>query len=102
MEKSGWQVTAGLLAIACLALGVGIAGNRTALAETTRQLHDAQAAKKPEMETLTVIKHEPCPSVEYGRPAVNQQCKGGVLLERTSTGWTSVTSGGRAIACDDG
>lgn len=102
MEKTGWQIAAGVLGIACAGLAVGVAANRNALAETQRQLAEVKASKQPEQETLTIVKREPCPDVSMPQPEPNTECRGGVLLRRTDSGWVSVTHNGYAVRCNGG
>lgn len=99
MEKTGWQVTALLLGLGCIGLGVALGANKAALAETQRQLVNAKNAKKPETVHVTEIHREPCPRATL--PLVDEatECRGGVLLRRTSAGWESVTNNGRAVGC---
>jgi hypothetical protein len=101
MEKTGWQVTAGLLAIATVGLGLGVIANKNALAEANRMLQEARDAKTPatETETITVIQREPCPFQVLPATDTNTQCRGGVLLRKKPNGWESITVNGRAATC---
>lgn len=101
MEKTGWQVTAGILAITTVGLALGVVANKNALAEAHRMLAEARSAKAPatETETITVIQREPCPFQTLPATDANTECRGGVLLRRTANGWESITVNGRAAGC---
>lgn len=99
MDKTGWQVTAGILAITSVGLALGVVANKAALAEANRMLTEARQAKMPATETLTVIQREPCPGEAMPASDGDTECRGGVLLRKTSEGWESVTVNGQAITC---
>ena len=99
MEKTGWQIAAGVLAIACVGLSLGVVANKSALAESKRLLQEARNEKQPKSETLTVIQREPCPYHVLPFEDPSTECRGGVLLRRTADGWESVMTNGRATAC---
>ena len=101
MEKTGWQVTAGVLAIATVGLGLGVIANKNALAEANRMLQESRNAKSPapETETITIVQREPCPFQVMPATDENTECRGGVLLRKTQDGWESITVNGRAATC---
>lgn len=99
MEKTGWQVTALAFGTLCAGLALALGANKAALAETERQLENARNAKRPETVTVTEIQREPCPFTTLPATDPNTQCRGGVLLKRTATGWESVTNNGKAVRC---
>lgn len=103
MEKAGWQVAAFAAGMLAIAGGFGTYANKKAAEQALVDLRVAQAANK---ETVTV--HEihrgeciPAPEDSIGaKPWPNgAECKGGVLLMRTATGWESIISNGRSIPC---
>jgi hypothetical protein len=93
MDKTGWQVTALLLGMLSVGLGLALGANKAALAETERQLTNAKNNKP---RTVEVYRTEqlPCPAFDDVT-----QCRGGVLLRKTLSGWESVTRDGNAVAC---
>ncbi len=99
MEKTGWQVTALLLGMGCIGLGLAVGANRAALAETERQLTNARNTRPaaPPVEVYRV-EREPCP-LTTSKSSERVRCMGGVVLERTSDGWNSVLQQGRAMTC---
>lgn len=102
MEKAGWQITTGALAITCIGLTLGVIANKNALAETQRHLAEIKESKKPETETLTIVQREPCPYSTLPMTDDKTECRGGVLLTRTENGWVSVTNKGKAVGCNGG
>jgi hypothetical protein len=105
MDKAGWQVTAGIAGIIAVAALFAAIANGRAAAQAYEDLKVARAEKK---ETVTVhefhqaecIPTRPDPAASKPWPP-GASCKGGVLLKKTPTGWESIVSNGRPIACRD-
>jgi len=105
MDKAGWQVACGVLSIALVGAGFALTANRQALAQATEDLKAART-----VETVTVHEvHKPvCPEAPASKqfeagdvvpwPA-GAKCMGGRLIEKTGSGWESVTHQGRAVLC---
>lgn len=98
MDKSGWQITSGLLAMALIGAGFALMATRGVLAQ---ERNDRQACPTVEPETVIVREHTEPVTVRVGGMPVpdNVSCRGGVYLIRTEQGIESLTENGRAISC---
>lgn len=95
MDKGGWQVASGILAMALIGSGFALMATRGVLAQE-RNDRAPCAAVEPE----TVVIRESAPVHLTGMPVPdNVSCRGGVYLIRTEQGIESLTQNGRAIAC---
>ena len=98
MDKAGWQVTSGILALAAVGGIFGTVANKRALQQ---QLASERTCPSP-----AVADPPPCPShqqLHYGLMEWPDgvRCQGGVLLIRTAQGFESLTQRGRAMACTE-
>lgn len=102
MEKTGWQVTAGILALIAVGGMFGTVANKRAADHAMGELESARNAKR-ETVIVTEVHREPClpdpPAIGRGPYPPGAQCIGGVLLQRTAKGWESITHAGKAITC---
>lgn len=98
MDKAGWQVTAGVMAMALVGTGFALIATRGVLAQ---ERNDRQACPTVEPETVIVREHTEPVTVRLGGMPVpdNVSCRGGVYLIRTEQGIESLTENGRAISC---
>lgn len=75
-------------------------GNRVVANQAVIDLKHAEASKA-QVVTLEKVVQGPCVPDKIGEapypPAA--ECRGGTLLQRTATGWESITHNGRAIRC---
>lgn len=103
MDKSGWQITSAVLAMALVGAGFALQANRTALAQANE---DLKAAKTVETVTVHEVHREACqpsstqlPDSEVIPWPAGAKCMGGRLISRTADGWESVTHKGRPVIC---
>lgn len=98
MDKAGWQVAAGVMAMALVGTGFALLATRGVLAQ---ERNDRQACATVEPETVIVREHTEPVTVRLGGMPVpdNVSCRGGVYLIRTEQGIESLTKDGRAISC---
>ncbi len=98
MDKAGWQVASGVLAMALIGTGFALTATRGVLAQ---ERNDRQACPTVEPETVVVREHTQPITVQLdGMPVPdNVSCRGGVYLIRTEQGIESLTKNGRAISC---
>lgn len=103
MDKGVWQITSGVLAIALVGAGFALQANRAALAQANE---DLKAAKTVETVTVHEVHRAACPKdatqlpenevVPWPRTA---KCIGGRLINKTASGWESITHRGRPVIC---
>jgi hypothetical protein len=99
MEKAGWQVASGVLALVAVGGIFGTMVNKQALAERVSYERPC-----PEPSTETAIVREQIP--QQPRYGVMEwpdgvRCQGGVLILRTQQGFESLTQNGRAMRCTE-
>jgi len=96
MDKQGWQVTAGVMAIAVVGLGFALMATRGVLAQ---ERNDRQPCDVSEPETIVVRETAPA-TVIQGLPIPDAvSCSGGVYLIRTEHGIESLLKNGQALHC---
>lgn len=93
MDKAGWQVASGVLAMALIGTGFALMATRGVLAQERNDRREC-----PTTEPETVIVREHTQPVKVPVPD-NVSCRGGVYLIRTEQGIESLTKSGRAISC---
>lgn len=98
MDKAGWQVVSGILAMALVGTGFALLATRGVLAQ---ERNDRQACPTTEPETVIVRESSQPVTVHVAGIPVpdNVSCRGGVYLIRTEQGIESLTKDGRAISC---
>lgn len=98
MDKGGWQIASGVLAMALIGSGFALMATRGVLAQ---ERNDRQACPTAEPETVIVREQAPPALMQIdGMPVPdNVTCRGGVYLIRTEQGFESLIRDGRAIQC---
>lgn len=98
MDKAGWQVASGVLAMALIGTGFALMATRGVLAQ---ERNDRRECPTAEPETVIVREHTQPVTVHVdGMPVPdNVSCRGGVYLIRTEQGIESLTKSGHAISC---
>lgn len=105
MDKGGWQIACGLLAMALIGAGFVLVANKRALEQATE---DLKAAKTVETVTVHEVHRPDCanspPAPQFTPGEVvpwpaTAKCMGGRLIDRTPNGWDSVTHNGRPVLC---
>ncbi|QII29094.1 hypothetical protein G6052_10280 [Stenotrophomonas maltophilia] len=107
MDKGGWQVTSGILAMALIGAAFALMATRGVLAQ---ERNDRQAC--PERGTASQPTVKPHWQIELEQENARRvlpknimavpdkvSCQGGVYLIRTEQGIESLTKDGRAISC---
>lgn len=107
MDKSGWQVASGVLAMALIGATFALMATRGVLAQ---ERNDRQAC--PERDTASQPAVKPQWQIELEQENAQRillkdimsvpdkvSCQGGVYLIRTEQGIESLTKDGRAISC---
>lgn len=107
MDKAGWQVISGVMAMALIGTGFALMATRGVLAQ---ERNDRQAC--PERQTASQPAAKPLWQIELEQENANRvlpknimtvpdkvSCQGGVYLIRTEQGIESLTKDGRAIQC---
>lgn len=105
MDKGGWQIASGVLAMALIGAGFALVANTRALEQATE---DLKAAKTVETVTVHEVHRPQCPDSppapqlapgEVVPWPATAKCMGGRLIDRTQNGWESVTHNGRPVLC---
>lgn len=109
MDKGGWQIATGVLAMALIGSGFALMATRGVLAQ---ERNDRQAC--PERETASQPAARPHWQIEVEQENARRvlpknimavpdkvSCRGGVYLIRTEQGTESLTKDGHAIPCSN-
>lgn len=111
MQTAGWKIASGLFGLIAIGAGFAAVVNKNELANAQAEI-TALRSEKTRTVTVTRIQQGPCVDVDaqgYRTDGMgmkpwpkNAECKGGVLLRKTPSGWESITStSGRAITCNE-
>lgn len=94
MGKQGWQVACGLLAMASVGLGFGLAATKGVLEQERNDRPRQCVAQEP----LTIVREVPAEVTGIPYPD-RARCLGGKLLIKTEHGLESLTRDGQPIQC---
>jgi hypothetical protein len=94
MDKQGWQVVSGLLALAVVGMGFGLMATKGVLEQERNDRPAACVTPDP----ITVVREVPAEVTGIPYPD-RARCMGQTLLIKTEHGMESLTHDGKPIQC---